>query len=398
MTSTADREAAVYMMSAGRVPLTLVRGEGTRVWDDQGTSYLDFVAGIATDSLGHAHPRIVETLREQASQLIHVSNYFYTLPQLDLAELLIRESGMHRLFFVNSGAEAMEGAIKIARKWGRRHLDGADEIIAMDNSFHGRTLATVSATGTPRYSEPFGAVPGFVHVPFDDVDAVRRAVTPRTAAIIVEPVQGEGGVNIPAEGYLRALRAICDEHNLLLVLDEVQTGMGRTGKMFAFQHEGIQPDVMALAKGLGGGVPIGCFLANERADILEPGDHGTTFGGQPLTTAVARTVVQTLIEDDLPAQVARKGAHLMAKLASLQDRHPEVQDVRGKGLLVAVQFHDEIGKAVVDAARAGGLICNIVRPTTVRLVPPLTVTEAELDEAVAILDAAISAAAATPAS
>ena len=391
MASIAEREAAVFFHTGTRLPVTLVRGQGVRVWDEAGTEYLDFVAGIAANSLGHAHPRIVATIQEQAAALIHVSNYFYTEPQLDLGEMLLRESGMHRLFFVNSGAEAMEGAIKIARKWGLSRRDGANEIIAMENGFHGRTLATVSATGAPQYSEPFGPVPGFVHVPFNDVAAVRGAVTERTAAIVVEPIQGEGGVNVPDDGYLAALRAICDEHNLLLVLDEVQTGMGRTGRLFAFQHTGITPDVMALAKGLGGGVPIGCFLANERANILEPGDHGTTFGGQPLTTAVARTVVTTMLEKDLPAQAAAKGARLMQKLRSLEDRRATIREVRGQGLLVAVEFTSEIGKAVVDAARERGLICNIVRPETVRLVPPLIVSNEEIDRAVEILDEAISA-------
>ena len=249
MPTTAEREAAVFMMSAGRLPLTLVRGEGTKVWDDEGNEYLDFVAGIASDALGHSHPAVVGAAREQIGTLTHVSNYFYTLPQLDLAERVLRLSGMSRIFFVNSGAEATEGAIKIGRKWGRTRRDGATEIIATTESFHGRTLASVSATGTPRYSEPFGPVEGFRHVPFNDADAVRAAVGPQTAAVLVEPLQGEGGVNVADPGYLRALREICDEHDLLLMLDEVQTGIGRTGKMFAFQHEGVTPDVMALAKG-----------------------------------------------------------------------------------------------------------------------------------------------------
>ena len=389
MPTTAEREAAVFMMSAGRLPVTLVRGEGTRVWDDDGNAYLDFVAGIASDSLGHCHPVIVDAIKSQGETLLHVSNYFYTLPQLELADAVLEASGMSRIFFCNSGAEATEGAIKIGRKWGMTRKEGAYEIITMEQSFHGRTLASVSATGTPRYSEPFRAVDGFRHVPFNDLDAVRAAVGPQTAAILVEPLQGEGGVNVAADGYLRALRDICDEHNLLLMLDEVQTGIGRTGKMFAWQHENVQPDVMALAKGLGSGVPIGAIVANERGDILEPGDHGTTFGGQPFTCAVANATVRHILREDIPAQAAAKGERLMNDLRALQDRHPVISEVRGQGLLVAVEFSSDIGPALVTAIRERGMLCNVVKPNTLRLVPPLTVSDDELTEAVGIIDAAL---------
>lgn len=389
MPTTAEREAAVFMMSAGRLPVTLVRGDGTRVWDDDGNAYLDFVAGIASDSLGHCHPVIVDAIKSQGETLLHVSNYFYTLPQLELADAVLEASGMSRIFFCNSGAEATEGAIKIGRKWGMTRKEGAYEIITMEQSFHGRTLASVSATGTPRYSEPFRAVDGFRHVPFNDVDAVRAAVGPQTAAILVEPLQGEGGVNVADDGYLAALREICDEHNLLLMLDEVQTGIGRTGKMFAWQHENVQPDVMALAKGLGSGVPIGAIVANERGDILEPGDHGTTFGGQPFTCAVANATVRHILQEDIPAQAAAKGERLMNDLRALQDRHPVISEVRGQGLLVAVEFSSDIGPALVAAIRERGMLCNVVKPNTLRLVPPLTVSDDELTEAVAIINAAL---------
>ena len=389
MPSTAEREAAVFMMSAGRLPVTLVRGEGTRVWDDEGNVYLDFVAGIASDSLGHCHPAVVEAIKSQGETLLHVSNYFYTLPQLELADAVLGASGMSRIFFCNSGAEATEGAIKIGRKWGTTRKEGAYEIITMEQSFHGRTLASVSATGTPRYSEPFRPVDGFRHVPFNDVDAVRAAVGPQTAAILVEPLQGEGGVNVADEGYLGALREVCDEHDLLLMLDEVQTGIGRTGKMFAWQHEGVQPDVMALAKGLGSGVPIGAIVANERGDILEPGDHGTTFGGQPFTCAVANATVRTIIEQGIAQQAAESGETLMNDLRALQDRHDVISEVRGQGLLVAVEFSTDIGPALVAACRERGLICNVVKPNVLRLVPPLNVSGEELAEAVAIIDAAL---------
>lgn len=389
MPTTAEREAAVFMMSAGRLPVTLVRGDGTRVWDDDGNAYLDFVAGIASDSLGHCHPVIVDAIKSQGETLLHVSNYFYTLPQLELADAVLEASGMSRIFFCNSGAEATEGAIKIGRKWGMTRKEGAYEIITMEQSFHGRTLASVSATGTPRYSEPFRAVDGFRHVPFNDIDAVRAAVGPQTAAILVEPLQGEGGVNVADDGYLAALREICDEHNLLLMLDEVQTGIGRTGKMFAWQHENVQPDVMALAKGLGSGVPIGAIVANERGDILEPGDHGTTFGGQPFTCAVANATVRHILQEDIPAQAAAKGERLMNDLRALQDRHPVISEVRGQGLLVAVEFSSDIGPALVAAIRERGMLCNVVKPNTLRLVPPLTVSDDELAEAVAIINAAL---------
>lgn len=389
MPTTAEREAAVFMMSAGRLPVTLVRGDGTRVWDDDGNAYLDFVAGIASDSLGHCHPVIVDAIKSQGETLLHVSNYFYTLPQLELADAVLEASGMSRIFFCNSGAEATEGAIKIGRKWGMTRKEGAYEIITMEQSFHGRTLASVSATGTSRYSEPFRAVDGFRHVPFNDVDAVRAAVGPQTAAILVEPLQGEGGVNVADDGYLAALREICDEHNLLLMLDEVQTGIGRTGKMFAWQHEDVQPDVMALAKGLGSGVPIGAIVANERGDILEPGDHGTTFGGQPFTCAVANATVRHILQEDIPAQAAAKGERLMNDLRALQDRHPVISEVRGQGLLVAVEFSSDIGPALVAAIRERGMLCNVVKPNTLRLVPPLTVSDDELTEAVAIINAAL---------
>lgn len=390
MPTTAEREAAVFMMSAGRLPLTLVRGEGTKVWDDEGNEYLDFVAGIASDALGHSHPAVVETAQAQIATLTHVSNYFYTLPQLDLAERVLRLSRMHRIFFVNSGAEATEGAIKIGRKWGRTRRDGATEIITATESFHGRTLASVSATGTPRYSEPFGPVEGFRHVPFNDADAVRAAIGPQTAAVLVEPLQGEGGVNVADAGYLKALRGICDEHDLLLMLDEVQTGIGRTGEMFAFQHEGIMPDVMALAKGLGSGVPIGAIVASERGDILEPGDHGSTFGGQPFTAAVADAVVRTVEEEDLPAKAAERGAQLMDAIRALQDTRGEISEVRGMGLLVAVQFNADIGPALVAACRERGLICNVVKPNVLRLVPPLTVSAEEIDAAAGIIGDALA--------
>ena len=392
MPSIAEREAAVFMRTGVRVPITLVRGEGTRVWDEDGKEYLDFLSGIATVSLGHSSPVVVKAITEQADQLIHVSNVFYTVPQIDLAELLVEHSGLSQVFFCNSGAEANEGCIKLARKWGRLHRDGAYEIIVADGAFHGRTLTTITASGTPKYSEPFAPLPeGFVHVPYNDVDALRAAVTPATAAIMLEPLQGEGGVNVPDADYLPAVRRLCDAQNLALILDEIQTGMGRCGRMFAFQHYDIAPDIISLAKGLGGGVPVAAFLTNDRCAVFEPGDHGTTFGGQPLATAVALAVARHMVREDIPGQVERKGARFMERLHSLEDRHPEVAGARGQGLLVAVEFASDISADVVAACRERGLLANNVKPDAIRFLPPLTVSDEELDRAIEILEAALEA-------
>ena len=392
MPSIAEREATVFMRTGLRAPVTLVRGEGTRVWDEDGKVYLDFISGIATVSLGHSSPVVVDAIKAQAETLIHVSNIFYTVPQIELAELLVEQSGLSQAFFCNSGAEANEGCIKLARKWGRLHRDGAYEIIVADGAFHGRTLTTITASGTPKYSEPFAPLPGgFVHVPYDDIDALRAAITPTTAAIMLEPLQGEGGVNVPSPDYLPAVRRLCDEQNLALILDEIQTGMGRCGQFFAFQRYGIMPDIMSLAKGLGGGFPVAAFLSNERCAVFEPGDHGTTFGGQPLATAVALAVARYMVSEDIPGQVERKGARFRERLHSLEDRHPEVVGVRGQGLMVALEFVSDISAAVAAACRENGLLLNNVRPNAIRFLPPLTVTEEELDRAVEIVEAAVEA-------
>jgi acetylornithine/N-succinyldiaminopimelate aminotransferase len=380
-------EAEVFMQTGRRMPITLVRGEGTRVFDDQGKAYLDFVAGIATNSLGHAHPGLVEVIARQAATLIHVSNIFYTEPQIELAELLVANSVFDRVYFSNSGAEANEAAIKIARKWGKQHRDGAYEIIAMENGFHGRTMTTVSATGTARYREPFAPVtPGFVFVPFDDLDAVRAATTARTAAVMVEPVQGEGGVNVPAPGYLRGLREWCDERGMLLLFDEIQTGSGRTGTLWAYEQAGVEPDVMTLAKGIGGGVPLGATLAKEHASVFEPGDHGSTFGGNPLATAAGAYVMRQLVETDLLENVRARGEQLARRLAGLEDRSPLVSGESGAGLLRRLELSREIAGEVVVRAAEQGLLLNPVRPDKVRFMPPLNVSADEIDEAVDIVE------------
>jgi acetylornithine/N-succinyldiaminopimelate aminotransferase len=389
-------ESRVFFQTGRRTPVTLVRGEGSYLWDDQGKKYLDFVAGIAVVSLGHCHPALVDAIRKQAETLIHVSNLFYTVPQLQLAQLLVQHSCFDRVYFCNSGAEANEGAIKLARKWGREHKDGAYEIISTLNSFHGRTLAAVTATGTERYKAPYAPLmPGFLNVPFDDVQAIKDATTARTCAVLLEPIQGEGGVNIPAADYLKQVRAWCDEQRILLILDEVQTGVGRTGTLWAYEQAGIEPDIMTIAKGIAGGVPLGAILAKEAvASVFQPGDHGSTFGGNPLATAAGYAVLNYIIAHDLPARVKEKGERLLAKLHGLEDRHPEIVAVRGRGLLCAVQFEGEIAEEVARAALGEGLLLNNLKPTVLRIAPPLTVSDEEIDEAVAALDRVLTARAA----
>jgi predicted acetylornithine/succinylornithine family transaminase len=384
------REAKVYMQAGRRLPVTLVRGQGTRVWDDDGKEYLDFVAGIAVVALGHADPELAEVVARQARTLITVSNIFYTEPQIELAELLVQHSAFDRVFFANSGAEANEGAIKLARKWGGLHRGGAYEIISTHNAFHGRTMAALSATGTARYRDPFGPpLPGFVFVDYDDVDALRAATNERTVAVLLEPIQGEGGINVPAPDYLRRVREWCDERGLLLILDEVQTGMGRTGTLWAYEQSGVEPDIMTSAKGLGGGVPIGAILAKERAAVFEPGDHGNTFGGNPLATAAGLHVLQRLTTGGVLANARARGEQLAQRLRGLEDRHPVVRGVRGAGLLQGLELHREIAPDVVVAGLRHGVLLNPVRPDVVRMMPPLTISAEEVDAGVDRLEAAL---------
>ncbi|MDE3095345.1 MAG: aspartate aminotransferase family protein [Chloroflexota bacterium] len=397
MTNWREKEAKYFLRAGRRMPLLTVRGEGSFLYDDTGKRYLDFFGGPATISLGHSHPVIVNALREQAQELIHVSNQFYSIPQIQLAELLIEHSVFDRVYFMNSGAEANEGALKLARKWGKEKKGGAYEIIAADNAFHGRTLQAVTAGGTERYKAPFGPLPpGFVHVPFNDADAIRRATTPDTVAVFLEPIQGEGGINVPDDGYFKQVRAWCDERGILLILDEVQTGCGRTGRLFAYELFGIEPDIMTLGKGIGGGVPLSAFLAKEHAAVFTPGDHGTTYGGEPLMTRVGYEVMRYMIEQDLPAQAAAKGKIIERRLHSLLDRCPHVTEVRGKGLMWAIEFGSDLGERVTNAALENGLIVNNVRPNAVRLTPPLTVSHEELEQGLAILEHVIEQDAAPP--
>ncbi len=386
-----SREAAIHMQTGRRLPITLVRGEGTRVWDDEGNEYLDFIAGIASDTLGHADPGLADVIAEQARTLIHVSNIFYSEPQIELGEWLVEHSCLDRVFFANSGAEANEAAIKLARKWGIQNRDGAYEIIAADDGFHGRTLTTVAATGTPAYREPFGpSTPGFVFVPYNDMDAIRAATTGQTAAIMLEPIQGEGGVNVPDPDYLQAVRAWCDEQGILLMLDEIQTGIGRTGTIWAYEQAGVEPDIMTSAKGIAGGVPLGAVLAKEHASIFEPGDHGSTFGGNPLATAAGAYVTKQLTEGGVLENAKARGEQLSQRLAGLVDRHPLAIGEDGGGLLRRLELAEDVSGDIVTKAREHGLLLNPVRPNRVRFMPPLNVTAAEIDQAVDIVEAALT--------
>ena len=382
-----ELEKQYFLPVSKRLPITLTRGEGTRVWDINDREYLDFVAGIAAVSLGHCHPEVVGAIERQAKQLMHTSNYYYTIPQVKLARLLCESTGLDKVFFCNSGAEAVEGLIKIARKWGKENRDGAYEIIVCEDAFHGRTIATVTAAGNEKYRAPFGPLlEGFVRVPFNDIEAIKNATTGKTAAILLEPIQGEGGVNIPDDDYLPQVRAWCDEAGILLLLDEVQTGVGRTGKLFAHQHYGIEPDAMAVAKALGSGFPIGAFLAKDHCAVLGLGEHGTTFGGNALACEVGHTVLKYMLDHDLPAQAAKKGEYFERKLHSLAGRHPMITEIRGKGLIWALELDRPVAEEAMGRCSEQGLLVNNVKPTALRFIPPLTVSEEEIDAALEIVD------------
>ena len=387
MTNPQELERKYYMQTFVRLPVTLVRGEGARVWDDRGKEYLDFVGGWAVNSLGHCPPVVTQALMEQAHTLIPASNQFYTLPQLRLAELLVQSSGLESVCFCNSGAEANEGAVKLARRYGKLHLAGGYEVITAVNSFHGRTLAMVAATGKQQHQEPYTPLPsGFVNVEYNNIEAIKSATTSQTCAVMLEPIQGEGGVNIPDGDYLQRVRGWCDEKGLLLILDEIQTGLGRTGTLFAYQQYGIEPDIMTLAKGLGGGVPIGAMLAKDRVSVFAPGEHGSTFGGNPLTCAAGYATLKFIVENDIPANARRVGEYLIAALEGLRGRFAFIAGVRGRGLLVALEFAADIAEEVLMGCLGNGLLLNRVKPNALRFMPPLTIGEGEVDEAVGILE------------
>jgi acetylornithine/N-succinyldiaminopimelate aminotransferase len=385
-----ELEKKLFFRTINRLPVTLVRGKEARVWDDRGREYLDFVAGWAVNCLGHCPPVLVKALEKQARTLILTSNQFYTIPQIELAQLLVEHSCLDRVFFCNSGAEANEGAVKLARRYGKLRLNGAYEVITTYSSFHGRTLAMIAATGQSKFQEPYTPLPvGFVNVEYNNIEAIRRATSEKTCAVVLEPIQGEGGVNIPDDDYLQKVQSWCREKGILLILDEVQTGAGRTGTLFAYEQYGVEPDIMTLAKGLGSGVPIGAFLAKEESSVFSPGEHGTTFGGNALVCAAAHAALKYMIDHDIPAQVKRVGNYFMAKLETLKQQFDFVTEVRGRGLLIALEFNQEIGDELVLACLNKGLLVNRLKPNALRFMPPLIVTEKEVDEAVGIVKEAL---------
>jgi predicted acetylornithine/succinylornithine family transaminase len=384
-----DKKYLIHFIE--RIPLTLVRGEGARVWDDNGKEYLDFVCGLAVNSLGHCHPVVAEAVAEQAHTLIQTSNWYYNISQIQLAELLVENSCLDKAFIGNSGLEANEGAVKLARRYGRLKLGGAYEVITTFNSFHGRSLAMTAATGQPKMQAPYVPLPaGFINVANNDIEALQSATTGRTCAVMLEPIQGEGGVNMPAGDYLKEVRAWCDRQGILLILDEIQTGVGRTGTLFAYEQYGIEPDIMTLAKGLGGGIPIGAFLAKDKASVFATGEHGSTFGGNPVTCAAACATLKFIIDNDIAGNARRVGQYLMEGLEGLKKRYSFITEVRGRGLLVAVEFDKEMAQTVLMACLERGLLVNRVKPNAIRLVPPLIIGRAEVDQALGILDEALS--------
>jgi len=383
--------AKYHTPNYARAPICLVRGDGVRVWDSDGKEYLDFGAGIAVASLGHCHPRVTGAIREAAATLLHVSNLYHTAPQIHLAKLLCDHSFADRVFFCNSGAEANEAALKLVRKYAKeRYASDRYEVIATRNAFHGRTFATVTATGQEKYQHGFEPlVPGFKHVPYNDLRAMERAIDNRTAALIVEPIQGEGGVIVPDDDYLPGLRKLCDASGALLILDEVQTGVGRTGTLWAYEHSGIEPDVMTLAKALANGVPIGAMLTREEvARALGPGTHGSTFGGTPFVTSVALATLQTVLGEKIPERAARMGRRLMDGLRRLAQGPVGIREVRGRGLLIGVEL-DRPVNPILDACRNAGLLVLSAGENVLRLVPPLIVEEDHCDRALEIVDTAL---------
>jgi len=375
-----------------RSPIALVRGKGTKVWDADGKEYLDFLAGIAVNSLGHCHPAVVRAIRQQSQVLLHVSNLYHIAPQAELARELCRHSFADRVFFCNSGAEANEAAIKLARRYGAEQLGGKYEILSAHNSFHGRTLATLTATGQEKVRAGYDPLPaGFRQVPFNDLGAVEEAIDEqKTVGILVEPIQGEGGVRVPDEGYLQGLRDLCNRRGLLLIFDEVQTGLGRTGMLFGYQHFGIEPDIMTLAKALGGGLPLGAMLAREDvANSFAPGSHASTFGGNPLVCRAGLAVMNTLVEGGVLQNCVRMGTYLVRRLQALQQRFSFIREVRGKGLMIGMELEIE-GNKIVETCMAEGLLLNCTAYKVLRFVPPLTIKKSEIDRGLAILEAVLA--------
>ena len=385
------KDAAGYIPVFNRYKIVLDHGEGVYVFDNNGRKYIDFLAGIAVNVLGHAYPPLVKTVAEQAGRMIHCSNLYYTQAQADAAEKLVRLSGLGKAFFGNSGAEANEGAIKIAHKYAHAKDPEKSQIITAWDSFHGRTLATLTATGQPKYHEGFGPLPeGFDYVHYGDIEELAKMMSAKTCAVMLETIQGEGGVHVPSDGYLKRVRELCDEHGALLIFDEIQCGMGRTGKLFAYEHFGVKPDIVTLAKGLAGGVPIGAFITtDEVASAFHAGDHGTTFGGNPLACAAANVVLDTVQKEGILGHVEKVGAYFREKLEDFKRQYPKlVKEVRGMGLLLGMELTCP-GRDIVDACLAEGAIINCTAGNVLRFVPPLIVKEVHIDELCRIMESVL---------
>jgi len=382
-----------YLPVFNRYKIVLDHGEGAEVWDINGKKYLDFLGGIAVNVLGHNHKALVQAVQEQAGKLIHCSNLYYTKPQADAAAKLVKLSGLDKAFFANSGAEANEGAIKIARKYGYSISPEKTEIISAWDSFHGRTLATLTATGQTHYHEGLGPLPaGFTYVHYNDTAELESKISDKTAAVMLETIQGEGGVHTPDGDYLKQVRELCDKHGALLILDEIQAGIGRSGKFFAYKNYGIKPDIVTLAKGLAGGVPIGAFIVTDKvAAAFKPGDHGTTFGGNPLACAAANVVLDTVPKDEFLKNIQAVGKYFKDKLQELAKKYPKfIVDVRGEGLILGAELiSSDHGRDIVNDCLAKGLIINCTAGKVLRFIPPLIITTAQIDEAFAVMDEVI---------
>lgn len=382
-----------YVMNTyGRLPIAMVKGKGCHIWDADGKEYLDFVAGVAVNSVGHCNPRVVDAICTQANKLIHCSNLYWIAPQVELAKILVENSDLDKVFFCNSGAEANEGAIKLARKTAKENNPGQQkyEIITMLKSFHGRTLATLTATGQDKVKKGYDPLPvGFKYVPYNNIDALKAAISDITCAVMLEPVQGEGGVIAADTEYLQEVRRLCDEKGLLLIFDEVQVGLGRTGKLFAYQNSGVIPDIMTLAKALGGGVPIGAVMAKEDvAAHFQPGDHATTFGGNPLVTAAGVAAMTEILEKKLPENACKMGKYMEGRFAELKNKYDFIEETRGKGLLLGLKLSIP-GADIVKSCLDKGLLINCTAGDVLRFVPPLNVTESDIDKCISILTAAL---------
>lgn len=383
-----NRADKVIAKTYKRFPVVIKKGKGCSLWDTEGKKYMDFVSGIAVCNLGHAHPKVAEALSKQADVLLHVSNLYYTEPQIELAYRLTENSFADRVFFCNSGAEANEAAIKLARKYFKDKGESERyRIVTMEKSFHGRTMATLSATGQDKIKKGFEPLlEGFDYIPFNDIDALRKSIDPSTCAVLLEPIQGEGGVRCPDPDYLKAVRRLCDETDVLLIFDEIQTGMGRTGKFFAYEHFGIEPDIMTLAKALANGLPIGAMLAREEvAEAFGPGAHASTFGGTPIITVASVQVLKVLLEENLIHHCAKMGAYFKERLSGLKAKHESIVDVRGMGLLLGMKLKIE-GDTIVNSCMEKGFLINCIQGNILRFIPPLIVEKEEIDALVVCLD------------